>query len=513
MAVFVVRRLVVSVFILLLSTMIMFLLVVNSGDPLADLRTNTSPNRADLIAHRIEVLNLDQPAPQRYVSWLGRAATCVVPGQQCNLGQTVRDQDVTVLVGQAMLSTLRLVTGSLLLAILLGITVGIVSALRQYSGFDYTITFSAFLFYSLPVFWVAVLLKQYMAIDANNWYADPKIGLLTALILALLSALTWGAMLGGDALRKWLVRGIAGVVTFGLLVYLSAVDWFKRPSLGPALITVLAFGAAVAVTVLVSGLKRRGVLYACLATAAVGSVAQFPVTDFVQEAKWASYTNLLVLGLVGALIATGLGIAFGGLDKAQAVRAAILTSVAIGVLIIGDVLLRNVPGYAGLVNGRILATTGSETPNFDGSFWQAQLDIITHLMLPTLAIMLITFATYSRYSRASMLEVLNQDYVRTARAKGLTERTVVMRHAFRNALIPLTTLAAVDFGALIGGAIITENVFARRGMGQLLVSGLNPIPDPNPVMGFFLVIAVSVVLFNMLADILYAYLDPRIRLS
>ena len=111
-----------------------------------------------------------------------------------------------------------------------------------------------------------------------------------------------------------------------------------------------------------------------------------------------------------------------------------------------------------------------------------------------------------------MLETMGQDYVRTAKAKGLTQRTVVMRHAFRNALIPLTTLAAFDFGALIGGAVITETIFGWRGMGVLFVNGLLQA-DPYPVMGFYLVTAISVVVFNMLADIAYAYLDPRIRLA
>jgi peptide/nickel transport system permease protein len=171
-----------------------------------------------------------------------------------------------------------------------------------------------------------------------------------------------------------------------------------------------------------------------------------------------------------------------------------------------------VPAYSRRVNGRILATTGSETPNFSGGFWLQFLDLLTHLLLPTLAIMLISFAAYSRYSRATMLETMNQDYVRTARSKGLTERTVIMRHAFRNALIPLTTLAAFDFGAVIGGAVITETVFGWTGMGRLFINGLLAT-DPNPVMAFFIVTAVSVVLFNMIADIAYAYLDPRIRLS
>ena len=512
MGVFVVRRLVVSFFILIVSTMIMYLLIINAGDPLADLRTNTSPNRAALIAHRIDVLHLNQPVPQRYLSWLGRASGCVIPGRGCDLGQTIRDQDVTALLGQAIPSTLRLVTAATVLAVVLGITVGITSALRQYSGFDYTITFSAFLFYSLPVFWVAVLLKQYLAIDVNNWYADPTVAVVVALVLAVLSGLTWGAVIGGDTRRKWLVRALAAVASFGLLEYLSAAGWFKRPALGPVLIALLTFGAAVGITALVSGLQRRGVLSACLVTAGVATVVQFPVTSVLDEAKWASWTNLFLLALAAVAVAAAIGWALGGLDKGQAVRAAVLTALAGGLLIVIDLMLRNVPGYARLVNGRIFATTGSETPDFAGTFWQSQLDVVTHLVLPTLAIMLITFASYSRYSRASMLEAMTQDYVRTARAKGLTERTVVMRHAFRNALIPLTTLAAVDFGALIGGAIITESVFSRRGMGRMFLDGLTTV-DPNPVMGFFLVVAISVVVFNMLADIAYAYLDPRIRLN
>jgi peptide/nickel transport system permease protein len=111
-----------------------------------------------------------------------------------------------------------------------------------------------------------------------------------------------------------------------------------------------------------------------------------------------------------------------------------------------------------------------------------------------------------------MLEVMNQDYIRTARAKGLTERTVVMRHGFRNALIPVTTLMAFDFGAVIGGAVITESGVRLAGHGLHVHHGLREV-DPNPVMAFFVVVGGSIVVFNMLADIAYAYLDPRIRVS
>ncbi|HYY10577.1 MAG TPA: ABC transporter permease [Kineosporiaceae bacterium] len=512
MGVFVVRRLAVSFLILIASTFLIFTLVSLSGDPLETLRLDTSPNRLQKIEQRTQELHLDKPIPQRYLIWAQGAAKCAVPGQGCDLGVTVRGQEVNELLSQAILVTVRLVTASLVLALLVGITVGVVSALRQYSGFDYSITFSAFLFFSLPVFWVAVLLKQYLAIDVNNWYDSPTINIVVAIVLAAVSGLTWGAIVGGDRRRRWIVRGAAAVVTFALLQYLEAVDWFTRPALGPVLITVFAFGAAVAVAAVVAGLNRRHVLYACLVTAGLGAVAQFFVTPWLQDPLWASWLNILLLVVVAALVAAVVGFAMGGLDRPQAIRATVLTSFAFVVFVVVDEMLRALPGYSDAVGGRVLATIGSETPNFDGPFWQQQLDTFSHLLLPTLSILLISFATYSRYSRATMLETLSQDYVRTARAKGLTERTVVMRHAFRNALIPLTTLAAFDFGALLGGAVITETIFGWRGMGLLFVNGLQST-DPNPVMGFYIVTAISVVIFNMLADIAYAYLDPRIRLA
>src|SRR5699024_9080550 len=137
-------------------------------------------------------------------------------------------------------------------------------------------------------------------------------------------------------------------------------------------------------------------------------------------------------------------------------------------------------------------------PNFDGDFWETTIDTATHLVLPTAALVLISIATYSRYSRSSMLEVLNQDYVRTGRAKGLTERSVIVKHAFRNALIPLTTLVAFDFAAVIGGAVITERVFGWTGLGTMFADSLDRV-DPNPVMAFYLVTGAATVVFNMLA--------------
>jgi peptide/nickel transport system permease protein len=138
------------------------------------------------------------------------------------------------------------------------------------------------------------------------------------------------------------------------------------------------------------------------------------------------------------------------------------------------------------------------------------IDRAHHLVLPVLVLMVASIATYSRYMRASMLEVVNSDYVRTARAKGLPESRVTMKHAFRNALIPLVTLVALNFGGLLGGAIVTETVFSLDGMGLYFVNALNT-GDPYPVMAWLMVTATLIIVFNLVADIAYGVLDPRVR--
>jgi peptide/nickel transport system permease protein len=145
-----------------------------------------------------------------------------------------------------------------------------------------------------------------------------------------------------------------------------------------------------------------------------------------------------------------------------------------------------------------------------GSGLHFALDRAQHLALPVIVLAVANIATYSRFMRASMLEVVNSDYVRTARAKGVDEKRVTMKHAFRNALIPLVTLVAINFGALLGGAIITETVFALDGMGLYFITKLNA-GDPYPVMAFLMVTAVFVIIFNLIADLAYGWLDPRVR--
>ena len=132
--------------------------------------------------------------------------------------------------------------------------------------------------------------------------------------------------------------------------------------------------------------------------------------------------------------------------------------------------------FSDAIGGRPVSTLGQAndvlSPEQVGSFWISGLDAVMHLVLPTVALTLVSFAGYVRFSRGSLLEVLNMDYIRTARAKGLTERTVITRHAMRNAMLPLTTILVNDFAGVIGGAIITESIFQWSGMGSLFNQAL-----------------------------------------
>jgi peptide/nickel transport system permease protein len=321
---FVVRRLLSSLLVLLLSSVIVFALVANSGNPLADLEARNPRPPQSVIDLRRTQLNLDKPVVERYTIWLGNMATG-------DMGRTVFGRDVREMLTDRLAITLRMVIFAVALALTLAIGVGVLSAVRQYSAADYAATFTGFLFLSMPVFWLGLLLKLFLAIEFNQ---------------------------------------------------------------------------------------------------------------FVGET--------------------------------------------------------------------VVYTVGHETPNLQGGWWEQFTDAAGHTVLPVLTLGLIYFAAWSRFQRSAMLDVLNSDYLRLARAKGLRPRRVMVRHALRNALIPLTTVVAIDFAAVLGGAVVTEAVFSWHGMGSMLLEGIRTY-DPNIVLAWLMVTAFAVVLFNLIADILYGVLDPRIR--
>ena len=146
------------------------------------------------------------------------------------------------------------------------------------------------------------------------------------------------------------------------------------------------------------------------------------------------------------------------------------------------------------------------------SFWQQQADFLAHLLLPIAVATFGGLAGLSRYMRQSMLETVRQDYVQTARAKGLSEHTVIAKHALRNALLPVVTILGLSLPGLIGGSVIIESIFAIPGMGQLMVQGVFARDYPL-IMGNLVIVATLTLVANLLADVAYGIVDPRIRMG
>ena len=163
-----------------------------------------------------------------------------------------------------------------------------------------------------------------------------------------------------------------------------------------------------------------------------------------------------------------------------------------------------------LLLGGLLPTSGMRNEFLiDSSFWQRSADYLQHLLLPSLTYGLTLYGQYALVVRSSMLETMGEDYVLTARAKGLPMRRIMLRHIFRNALLPVTTLIALSLGFIVAGAILIETVFSWPGIGLLIYNAVLNRDYPL-LQGSFLVVTVSVVFFNFLADLLYFKLDPRI---
>lgn len=319
MLTYIARRILYSIPVLFLSTFLSFVFVSYAGNPVGNLRNN--PKISQNTLHLILIHNhLDRSVPVRYWFWLKDVFTHKL-GNSLLTFQPVWP-DITRTLGH----TAQVIIISEALAIILGIAVGIFSAIRQYSIFDYVFTSLSFLGYAMPVFWFALLLQ----------------------------------VLFVDIYLKWHVR----------IFYTS-------------------------------GLNSPG------------------------QGTWS-------------------------------------------------------------------------------------LDRLQHIALPIATLCVISFALYSRYMRASMLDVINSDYVRTARAKGVPEWRVIMHHVFRNALIPVVTVAALNLGGLLGGAIITETIFTLDGIGYYFIQSLQG-SDYYAVMAYLVVTSVIIIVFNLIADIVYGFLDPRIR--
>ena len=508
---YILRRLGALVVILFGSSFLLYNLSAISTDPLGDLRTSTAENKEYLILALTRELRLALPPPLRYFIWL-RGVLGIFTGN-ANFGLTREQEPVIEAIAGAIPTTIRLVAVATIVAIVLGIALGITSALRQYSRFDYGMTFFAFLLFSLPIFWVAVLLKQYLAIDFNDFLVTAKISPPWIIFFSALVGLFWATIISGSRRRVLMVFSGVFVANSIFLSFISATEWLSYPRLGPITIFIFSIGIAYAVTYLSVGLSDRAALKSNLLLALIGVIIYFPIQSLLDSNR----PRVGILILLAALLISAVSVSFifARIDRGPVIRTSVITSVLIGVLILVDQMMQAWRPYVESddVNYRPVATIGQSTIWLtEVSFWVRVLDFAMHLVLPTLALTLISFAGYVRFSRGTLLDVLNQDYIRTARAKGLTERTVIMRHAFRNTMIPLTTIMVGDVAGIVGGAIITERVFAWQGMGTLFNKAINSF-DLNLLMGVILFLSTLAILANLIADLLYSALDPRIRVG
>jgi peptide/nickel transport system permease protein len=508
-AVYIVRRLVAAFFILIGASFIVYILTTQAGDPLSFTLSITNPTqRAGVVRTVTETLSLDVHPVQRYFAWLRRLLFEGDFGLVSTTQQPVWNE-----LKLRVPLTLKLVTAATIMSIVVGVSVGIVTALRQYSGFDYLVTFFTFVFFALPVFWVAVILKAWGGVNFNDWLRDgAHFSVTFIVVMAVVAAIVGTSFAGGRWTRKAVVGLISAAVVALALSWISSNQWLLNPGFGPIGFAVISLGIAVGTISIMAGWRNVKARNAGLLTAAIGIITYFPLQALFDKdiSLWVIAGLAAVAILVGVLCGYGVG----GFDKGQSARTGAVTALLMGVVMFVDRSMQSWSEYSSssVIRNRPIKTIGDREGRLEGSFWVITNDTFSHLVLPTLALMLISVATYTRYSRASMLEVLNQDYIRTARAKGLTNRTVVVRHAFRNALIPLATIVAFDISGIIGGAVITESVFEWEGMGRLFIDGLREF-DPNRVMAFFVVTGLFAVLFNLLADVTYAVLDPRIRIG
>ncbi|WP_191057558.1 ABC transporter permease [Geminicoccus harenae] len=220
---------------------------------------------------------------------------------------------------------------------------------------------------------------------------------------------------------------------------------------------------------------------------------------------------LMVTALVFALL-VGIGAGF-----LMALRAGSLLDRAISVIAL---FFYSIPSFWGALMLIVifsvqlgwLPSSGYQTIGFEGSGLELALDMARYLVLPALSLSLFFIAIYARLTRASMLEVYGQDYVRTAVAKGLPPGRIALRHVLRNALVPVTTVAGIHFGILLGGAIVTETVFAWPGLGSLALQAVLA-RDFAVLLGILLLSSVLVIVINIATDLLHAWLDPRVEVS
>lgn len=239
-------------------------------------------------------------------------------------------------------------------------------------------------------------------------------------------------------------------------------------------------------------------------------------TSVVSEiaARAGTSLRLLILGtILAALVGVALGV-WGAVRQYKAsdqiISYASFTILAMPSFVIGILLMIVATGLNNVLGIQLISFTGEYTAGLDGGWWVQFWDRAGHLLLPTISLALMGAAGYSRYQRSAMLDVLSADYIRTARSKGRTRGSALVRHGVRVALIPMSTYFAYSFATVLAGAAVTELVFSWHGMGEMLINAITQ-SDINAFTGAVLFNAVLILIAGTLSDVVYAALDPRVR--
>ncbi|CAN3130168.1 ABC transporter permease [Mycobacterium sp. smrl_JER01] len=245
------------------------------------------------------------------------------------------------------------------------------------------------------------------------------------------------------------------------------------------------------------------------------TVAGQPVTDEL----WRRVGVSLRLVILGSIVGTVLGVVAGAWGAVRQYRLSdrVITTLALLILsaptfVIANLLILAALNANSFLGMQIFEYTGETSSDAVGGAWNQFVDRVQHLVLPTFTLALGAIAGFSRYQRNAMLDVLGQDFIRTARAKGLTRRQALFKHGLRTALIPMATLFAYGVGGLFTGAVFVEKIFGWHGIGEWFVQGITT-QDTNIVVAITVFTGTTVLLAGLLSDVLYAALDPRVRVS
>ncbi len=295
----------------------------------------------------------------------------------------------------------------------------------------------------------------------------------------------FAALIENPRIKKSDIDRLIKAWGFDLPWYVRFFRWFGgivRGDWGPSLLYPGStardvIGLALPVTLRLMGIEFLVALAIGLPIGIISAIKQYSMTDYV----------VTVISFMGMSMPT---FWFGLL-----------------LMMLFSVILKRPSGMPLLPAGGIL-TPGLE----EASLWAKFLDRAQYLVMPVIVLAFSSVGGWARYMRSSMLEVVRQDYIRTARAKGVPERSVINKHALRNAMIPIVTLIALSVPGIVGGAAITETIFNIPGMGKLIISAETKADYPTAMVGLMLV-SILVIVFNLLADIVYAWIDPRIKYS